>query len=259
VHVLEAGAQILNPDGSTYSFPILWGEAGIYRDSNGQPYANVEPTVRDLPHVELVKAERYDGATPDDPTDGGATWSYGDWTQAKPGEATHALIGLATYSDYSGGVCERSNHRSLRRDHPDTFVDVYGGHGTRALLLPVDKPAGWHADDDDNGADRWQGLLEDLAKLADYPLYDEEDLCALELELADEAWKAYLRHDVTRDLRAAGVPDDAVADEARLRERFYTLTYEADYGPEAESAVDVHFPFYDATVAALARELGATS
>jgi hypothetical protein len=33
--VREGGVQLLNPDGSPFSFPILHGEAGVYRDSRG--------------------------------------------------------------------------------------------------------------------------------------------------------------------------------------------------------------------------------
>ena len=35
VKVLEGGAQILNEDGTPYSFPITHGEAGIYTDADG--------------------------------------------------------------------------------------------------------------------------------------------------------------------------------------------------------------------------------
>lgn len=35
VEVLATGAQILNEDGTPYSFPVTHGEAGIYRDAKG--------------------------------------------------------------------------------------------------------------------------------------------------------------------------------------------------------------------------------
>jgi hypothetical protein len=35
VEVLATGAQILNEDGTPYSFPVTHGEAGIYRDADG--------------------------------------------------------------------------------------------------------------------------------------------------------------------------------------------------------------------------------
>lgn len=35
VEVLATGAQILNEDGTKYSFPVTHGEAGIYSDAEG--------------------------------------------------------------------------------------------------------------------------------------------------------------------------------------------------------------------------------
>lgn len=35
VEVLATGAQILNWDGSNFSFPVTHGEAGIYSDASG--------------------------------------------------------------------------------------------------------------------------------------------------------------------------------------------------------------------------------
>ena len=35
VEVLATGAQILNEDGTPYSFPVTHGEAGIYSDAQG--------------------------------------------------------------------------------------------------------------------------------------------------------------------------------------------------------------------------------
>jgi hypothetical protein len=41
VRVLPDGAQILNEDGTPYSFPVTHGEAGIYRNVDGL-YADTE-------------------------------------------------------------------------------------------------------------------------------------------------------------------------------------------------------------------------
>jgi hypothetical protein len=262
-------AQVLNDDGSPFSFAVLLSEAGMIRDTDGTMWADVVRTVRDLPNaypVEAVEAlqdrgQGYDWHPVASPTEGipghPVTHPYGDWQDATLETATHVVLGYTVWSDYSGSTVERSNERSLLEDYPQTFIRLYGGHGTSGLMLPVDRPADWFADDEDGGRERWQGLLEDLAKLADYPLYDEEDLSGLETEIADEAWDAYLRSDVLSDLAKTGVPDEALADEAKVRTRFYALTYEADYGPEAESAVSVVFPFYAATLAEIAAEIRA--
>jgi hypothetical protein len=264
VRVLEAGAQVLNPDGSPFSFPVLHGEAGIYAYSDGRLYADIDRTVRDLSNVTFVcdvealedRGNGYEWYPVADPTEGTADHpvglSWGRWRECNAAEATHAVLGLTVWSDYSGGTVERSNERSLQRDFPGTFVHLYGGFGTSGLMITIDRPATY-----DPGT--WLYVLEILAGLADYPVVDEEDLSALEMELAEEAWEAYLGYDVLRDLEKAGVPEDALSADTSIRDRFYALTYEADYGPEAESAVSVVFPFYDRVVATMAREMGGQS
>jgi hypothetical protein len=211
VRVLEHGAQVLNSDGTDYSFPILHGEAGITVTTDGTMSADVDRTVRDLPNIGPVKAvqalesrsDGYDWYPVASPTEGTAdhpvTHPYGDWEDATLETATHVILGLTVWSDYSGSTVERSNERALLADYPQTFIRLYGGHGTSGLMLPVDRPADWFSDDEDSGRERWQGLLSDLAALADYPLYNEDDHSALETELAEEAWSAYLRSDLARD------------------------------------------------------------
>lgn len=46
-------AQILNASGTEYSFPVLYGEAGFYRDSDGRYYTSELPAPR---HLRLVGA-----------------------------------------------------------------------------------------------------------------------------------------------------------------------------------------------------------
>lgn len=43
VRVEEHMAQILNLDGTPFSLPITWGEAGIFRDSEGPYTTTVQP------------------------------------------------------------------------------------------------------------------------------------------------------------------------------------------------------------------------
>lgn len=219
--------------------------------------------VTELPNVTLVRevgSNQSTSANPfyewvlvASPTEGTADHpvmhSYGDWESATAENATHAILDLTTWSDYSGSTVERSNERSLLRDFPQTFIRLYGGYGTRGLMLPVNMPESYDED-------TWNYLLDELAALGDYPLYDEEDLSALEMELADEAWDGYLNWDIPRDLENRGVNDEVIDENIeRIKERFYTLTMEADYGPEAESAVSVVFPFYDKTLDQIAYEL----
>lgn len=210
---------------------------------------------RDITNARLVTLGHGEPVTGYDiPEPGVDTWTYGDWMDAQPfvtrETATHILVPYTSYSDYSGSTVEASNHRSLLRDYADTFVDVHGGYDTRALLLPVD----WTPPGD--GSD---GLLDALESLSDYPLYDEEDHSALEDELAQDAWEQYLSYDVNSALDDSDVPDEILdaTDGDTLRELFYEITYEQPHGPECEDAVSAYFPFFDDTVAEIARQLNA--
>lgn len=251
-------------------------------------------TVRELPahtvtFIKVRPIEHYDWrpvdgryqsvqTAPDEYPEPGSTWSYGQWDNCSPEEATHVLLNYTGYSDYSGSSCERSNNRSLLRDYPDTFTEARGGYGTTELMLSVN----WTAPDDGRA-----GLLSDLAALADYPLYDEEDHSALETEEAWEAWDAYLSSDVRSDLERNSPSEEAMSDAIdaieelatqhgaeypaticlcghvsrnwddmilhleqfrSLRDMFYdTLRYQ-DSGPYMETATDVVFPHYDDSI-----------
>jgi len=169
------------------------------------------------------------------------------WVHPQPSYDTSPadlyVIDWLWWGDHTGDDVSRSNHRSLARDFPDQFVhlfDAYDAHG--AALLPG------FADD---------GLTAALLGLRDYALYDEHDNGALILELADEAWDAYLKHDVRAVLRddhdvdtdELGISDDA------LGETFYRI-YSDHYGDEhAENAVSVVFPSLDQALTDLAAAL----
>jgi len=148
---------------------------------------------------------------------------------------SHVMIRLTLWGDYCGSGVERSNHRALLQDYPDTFVDVYGDYGSSYLALATDQPI-----DSD--------LFEALVRLADdYPLYDDEDHSRLEDEMAVGAWDLYLCYDVPGDLRKRGVSDDDLEalDSDALRMAFYHFTAEADQSPYLESADSVVFPCMD--------------
>lgn len=145
----------------------------------------------------------------------GSTWPYGDWDHdVSPSDATHVLLDYTGYSDYSGGGVDRSNNRSLLRDYPEAFTQANGGHGTQELMLSVDYYAPKDPESHDSRANRTGYLLDAIEHLADYPLYDDEDHSALEMEEADEAWDAFLKWDVPRELRdaspSAETMDDAI-------------------------------------------------
>ena len=166
-------------------------------------YRESVESVRDLPRECVTYVKWRASYRREDAPEPGGTWSYGDWDQCAPEDATHVLLNYTGYSDYSGSSADRSNHRALMRDYPETFTNAYGGHGTEELMLSVD----WTPPGD--GRD---GLLDAIAALADYPLYDEEDHSYLEMEAADDAWDQFLSWDVPRDLAEKSESPEAMED-----------------------------------------------
>jgi hypothetical protein len=149
------------------------------------------------------------------------------------------------WGDYTGDAVARSNHRALTRDYPDQFVGLYDVFAASGLALPPDC--------------RDHRLAAALAGLAEYPLYDEDDHCALTVELADQAWDGWLRFDVPAILaeRHGLDPDTHGISDEQLRDVFYQL-YGDRFGDEyADTAVSVTFPRLDAAVAVLADQLRA--
>jgi hypothetical protein len=168
------------------------------------------------------------------PTVGGQ-WSYGDMEPATRETASHVVIRYASYSDYSGSDVEASNHRSLLRDFPGVFVELFGDFGTQALMLPV------------SCLD--ESVLEAIAGLADYPLYDEEDSSALVMEWTDEAITDYLKADMVNDLsradRSAESEALAATPDDELRAHVWQFYSDAGEYPHAESVGSIVFPDYD--------------
>jgi hypothetical protein len=163
-------------------------------------------------------------------------WSYGDMKPATRKTASHVVIRVASYSDYSGSDVEASNYRSLLRDFPDRFVELYGDYGTQALMLPV------------SCLD--EAVLEAIAGLADYPLYDEEDSSALVMEWTESAIGDYLRADMEHDLDRAGRLAEAEALRATDDDELAGFVWDyysgaSDY-PHAEAVGSVVFPESDA-------------
>lgn len=176
-------------------------------------------------------------------------------------------VPVTLWGDYCGDGCGRSNHRSLLRDYPETFVNVSGGFYSYNLMIPVATLASM--DDPEEMVNLFTGLRDE------YPLYDEEDHSALESEIAEQAWDAYLKYDLPRDLRdalASLLADDAdgpvneladeivdAIDDADLRERYFAAVWEGNEYPYLESADSVVFPGYAEIVAELAYHYASTS
>jgi hypothetical protein len=182
----------------------------------------------------------------------GDRWSYGDWETCPPAEASHVVF--AGWSDYSGGCCDRANYEHVKETYPRSFIDVYGGHGTHAVLIPV--------------TSRNPYLFRDIAGVIDYPLIDEERHSELEMREADEAWDSYLRFDVRHELSRTGLYgiDDVIealddSDNAQdpagdsLRDWYYESLRDGNESPYLETAVNIVFPEHDKSMAYVTEKL----
>jgi hypothetical protein len=139
--------------------------------------------------VHIEEWERHDGAWDSRNPEMGERASYGDILfldarhSSEPCGQCYYMPELTGGSDYSGGSVTLANYRSMLESYRDYVVDLYGGHGTYAIAIPVwafvCKPA----------------IAETLAGLDDYPVIDEEALSDLESEWEQEAWESFVRHD----------------------------------------------------------------
>lgn len=101
-----------------------------------------------------------------------------------------------SYSDYGGSDLDAANVRALIEifGH-DTFVHLYGPHGSVGLALPC----GALLPDDPDG-DILASLVKTIDALRDYPIVDECVHSSYVDEIADEAWSSWIRSDLARDL-----------------------------------------------------------
>lgn len=204
-----------------------------------------ERTLDALQGADLVRPFRISDYSTVDPArlTAGDTVHVGDLVDPR-GEAPH-LYGLEHlwWGDYTGDAVARSNHRCLVQDFPRSFVFLCDAMRHQGLAV---MPAAL-------GDERLAGAL---LSLGEYPCYKEDDLAALEAELAGEAWDAYLSRDVSQRLRRDhGIDcDDLEIPDGQLRDLFYEA-HRRRGNPYAENAVDVVFPHVDEAVADVATTL----
>lgn len=204
-----------------------------------------ERTVDALQAAQLVRPFRISEYSSTDPDQLGAGDTLYAIELTDPHGHPPHLYGLEHlwWGDYTGDAVARSNYRCLTQDFPDSFVYLRDSMRHQGLgVLP--------------SALGNQRLASALLGLAEYPLYKEEDLSALETELAEQAWDAYLAHDVSSYLeRDYGIDcDDLEVPDARLRELFYQA--HDRYGDvHADNAVDVVFPYLREALADVAAAL----
>jgi hypothetical protein len=92
------------------------------------------------------KSDYVNGTWQDAVLETGSSYSIGDFKHFK-GEVTEALSKSLVIqppqlsgSDYSGGICEQSNHRTFLKQFKDVdgVYDLYGGYGTYGIAIRLD-------------------------------------------------------------------------------------------------------------------------
>lgn len=123
---------------------------------------------------------------------------YGDLDPSPTGE--YVMLPLSSGSDYSGSTVERSNYLVFLEQFPELLIDVYGGHGTYALLCPLAYSC---------------ALQDDLNDLEQYPVLDDDAWSNLEYEIESEAWDDWIRGDFVHALEQHEVSIDGLNDTAQ--------------------------------------------
>lgn len=217
-------------------------------------------TVKDLPAemVEYVKdvetyrtnygTRRFWEAEPIHETpEPGDTWSFGDFKPATADDATHVLLRHTLYGDYlTSAAVEVSNYRALLEAYPDTFIEVQGFPGAAQLMLALDFMPAEDPESNDTPAERLDYMIDDLSGLANYPVYDEEAMLALEMQWTDEAVESYLRPDMVLELARADrkAESEILAAESidTVREHVWSYYSDAPEYPYAEAVETIVFP-----------------
>jgi hypothetical protein len=147
------------------------------------------------------------------------------WDEDNDG-AKYIALPFTVWGDYVGSSYSRSNERSLWRDYPDTFVRSTGDFGSVELLIPA------NVDIDEN-------LFDVLVSLADeYPVYDENDMSALESEVFDEDLASWIISDIRGSIDDEFI--DTVTDDEITAAIFRWMEENGEY-PQMETATNCYF------------------
>lgn len=263
------GIQGLAPDGTGVVYGHTPGYAGSHDLGVAYHVDVAEPLVDEIDASVFrpVYASGIDLFTPE-PWEDGARYSMSqlrEETWQRDAAPFAYRVPCTTWGDYCGDDIQRSNFRVLLDEYGDTFREVYGDFDSHYLVITADALVweGPHTDEVSDVSETWHAVLTELAH--DYPLWSDEDHGALIMELADEAWDAYLTMDVPRaierELTSRGVDSDDAYDwttdasDDWMRDTFYRHVSESDDRPYAETATDVVFPMYDAVIGKMADAL----
>jgi hypothetical protein len=157
---------------------------------------------------------------------------YGNWTNDTEGH--YIVPSLLSYSNYSGSLVNRSNHKAFS-DAFDAgynvwWTDAPGGHGTNCIVIDASIVPLEIAKD----------VVSFLNGLQDYPLADESLHSKMELEAQEEAWDNWAKDDfVTAIQRIFNIDFEDTPDSQLLFDIFHETADNAGQYWVNESAGDM--------------------
>lgn len=107
-------------------------------------------------------------------------------------------VPYTSHSDYGGSTVEEANCKYIEDQYSEIkgLVRVYGGWSTDGYYVNVRALVRSAIDRD--------GLLDDLIRLDDYPLFDDELLSIVEMDILYSAFDDWAKYDFIRGLELAG-------------------------------------------------------
>lgn len=148
------------------------------------------------------------------------------------------IVRDAGWGDYNNtGTYHRANFEALQEDYPEVFVVIgYSSHDGQSLALPL-------------AASIPESLADILRGLDDYPVYDEDRMSKIEMQIEDEAWDSWVQYDLTREIEKAyeSVPGqewetfEPVWAEADQLQLFWDAREALGVYPEFETSTSCHY------------------
>lgn len=148
------------------------------------------------------------------------------------------MIPYTLHSDYSGGTVECANCKYLDENYKPlrskAIWRVYGGYDTEGYIM-LRNPQDFQPDNFELSI-LWDQLREEIASLHDYPLFNDEVLSELELELEESSWNDWVKYDLEKALIEKGIyNDDTMPSSDELCKLFHQCAEKANVYFECES------------------------
>lgn len=152
----------------------------------------------------------------------------------RPDKSGHYIeIPYCTWGDYAGDTMNRANWSEfmgyIAKDSPLVY-NIWGGHNSHMIIAHEDI-----LKDD--------FIREKLEGLDNYPLFNDETLSELEMQLESESWESWVKHDLKRALSDNGI--EFPESDSELESLFWHCARYNNIEPVFEDAVSCHWRIDD--------------